>query len=224
MTYTKNRTTVITTIAVFVISTVLGSNQAFATHVNGVEDYEWHIWSRNTGDDHTGFLNCSEDDCDLKIKTISGIQSHSQSTINGEVDTIETDFDNLGKNMSIDRVTTADSVITEKNLGTTIAGQALYDMHCTNFWLICWAYDSHFIKMTVNVNDNSNEFDFKLAEDEGNDEYDVRKTLGHELFHAMGIDHNSESDSIVYYQYIFGSTNGYEATTTDETDLGNRYP
>jgi len=224
MTYTRNRTVVIAAIAVFAISTVLGSNQAFATHVSGVEDFEWHIWSRSAGDGHTGFLNCSGDNCDLKIQTISGIQSHSQSTIDGEVDTIETDFDNLGKKMSIDRVTTADSVITQKNLSTTITGEALYDMHCTNFWIICWANDSHFTKMTVSVNDNSSEFDFKLAEDEEEDEYDVRKTLGHELFHAMGVDHNANKDSIVYYQYVFGDTNGYEATTTDKTDLGNRYP
>lgn len=32
----------------------------------------------------------------------------------------------------------------------------------------------------------------------------------------MGIDHNSASNSIVYYNYVFGSTNGYAATTTDK--------
>ena len=54
--------------------------------------------------------------------------------------------------------------------------------------------------------------------------YDIRKTLGHELFHAMGIDHDSSTDSIVYHQYVFGRDIGYEASTTDQNNLGDRYP
>ena len=80
--------------------------------------------------------------------------------------------------------------------------------------------------MEVLLNDNPAEVKFKLAENENTNpkEYDVRKTLGHELFHAMGVDHNSSGDSIVYPYYTFGANNGYEANTTDEEDLEGRYP
>lgn len=215
-------------IAAFALVTTIGTTSVFATHVSGVEDYEWHIWSRNSGDGHLSYLNCDamNDYCELKIKTISGIQAVAQSAINTEVDEVETHFDSLGKKMSIDRVTVADSVITEANLDVGVTGSAIYDLHCTNFFIVCLGYDSHFEKMTVQLNDNSAEIKFLQYEDEMATPkvHDVRKTLGHELFHAMGVDHNPGSDSIVYYQYVFGSTNGYTATTQDINDLGARYP
>ena len=222
-------------IAAFALVTTIGTTTpVFATHVWGVVDYEWHIWSRTSSDGHLSYLNCGSgsqsDNCDLKIKTTSDVQGYSQTTLNGEVDDVETHFDSLGKKMSIDRTTSTNSVITEANLQDEENGYTDYDLHCTQYhwlwWWICDDWDAHFIKMTVKLNDNSNEVKFKLVEDEdaSPQEFDVRKTLGHELFHAMGIDHNSGSDSIVYYQYVFGTNNGYEANTTDQTDLGNRYP
>jgi len=226
MTCMTNRTVTISAFIICTLVTVIGSNQALATHIDGVADFEWHIWSRNSSDGHLSYLNCSNDYCALKIKTISGIQSLSQSTIDLEVDSIEADFDGLGKKMTIDRVTVAsDSVITEANLPTTYSGYTDYDLHCTSWFLIwCTGADSHFTKMTVQLNDNSHEYDFQLTENEANNEYDVRKTLGHELFHAMGIDHNSGSDSIVYYSYVFGESNGYVANAADKADLEARYP
>ena len=220
-------------IAAFAFVTTIGTTTTvFATHVWGVVEYEWHIWSRTSSDGHLSYLNCGtgsqSDNCDLKIKTLSGgIQIHSQSTINSEVDTVETDFDALGKKMSIDRVTTANSYITEYDLPFDTTGKTEYELHCTS-WFFWWCNgeDYHFEKMIVKINDNTSETKFLLAEDEdaSPQEFDVRKTLGHELFHAMGIDHNSSNDSIVNSYYIFGANNGYEANTTDQTDLGNRYP
>lgn len=226
----KTTTIILTAIALVAVT---GTTSAFATHVSNVEDYEWHIWSRTTGDGHRGYLNCGtgsqSDNCDLKIQTTSrSIQEHSQSVINDEVDAIEGHFDSLGKKMSIDRVSYADSYITRYNLPSGVTGTSEYELHCTNpgwWWWQCNAEDSHFEKMVVKINDNPTEIKFKLQEDAtaNPQEYDIRKTLTHELFHAMGIDHNSSSSSIVYYTYVFGS-NGYTATTTDRNDLEARYP
>ena len=227
----KAKTTIQMTSAVLVVAALVvtvGMTSVLATHVSGVEDYEWHIWSRDAGDGHRNYLNCSGNDCDLKIKTLSGgIQIHSQTTINAEVNAVESHFDSLGKNMSIDRVSSASSYITEANLPPGTAGKAEYDLHCTSYWWWwCDSEDSHFERMIVKINNNPNEFKFMLEEDASADplEYDIRKTLGHELFHAMGIDHNPSSNSIVYYQYVFGANNGYTATTTDRNDLESRYP
>ena len=220
--------TVLTALAIFALVTTFGTTSVLATHVSGVQDYEWHIWSRDAGDNHRSYLNCSGNNCDLKIKTLSGgIQTHNQVTINSEVDAIENHFDSLGKKMSIDRVPSASSYITQANLPPTTTGKSEYDLHCTNpVWWWCDGEYSHFERMIVKINNNPAEVKFMLAESASADppEYDIRKTLGHELFHAMGIDHNSSSNSTVYYQYVFGTSNGYTATTTDRNDLGNRYP
>ena len=117
--------------------------------------------------------------------------------------------------------------ITKYNLPSGVTGKTEYELHCTDSgWWWCNSEDSHFEKMIVKINDNSAGVKFRLAEDASAEpkEYDVRKTLGHELFHAMGIGHNSSSNSTVYYTYVFGAGNGYTATTTDRDDLGGRYP
>ncbi len=101
--------------------------------------------------------------------------------------------------MSIDRVTTANSIIREANLGDGVNGFTDYDLHCTAhhwlWWWVCTTEDMHFIKMDVQLNDNANDVKFKLAENENANpqEFDVRKILGHELFHEMGMDHESSS-------------------------------
>ncbi|BDQ31133.1 hypothetical protein NZNM25_01370 [Nitrosopumilus zosterae] len=95
--------TVVFAILAVALTTTIGITPAFA-------DFQDYIWSRSAGDGHLGFLNCSGDNCDLKLKTTSGVQIHSQSTINSEVDSVVTEFDSVGKKMSIDRVTTADSI------------------------------------------------------------------------------------------------------------------
>ena len=115
----------------------------FATHTQGVQDYEWHVWSRSSSDGHRNYLNCGSgsqsDNCDLKIKTLSGgIQIHSQSTINDEIDAVENHFDDLNKKMSIDRITTANSYVTEYNLPSTTTGKSEYELHCTNWHSIFW--------------------------------------------------------------------------------------
>lgn len=224
---TKNNHVVFALIAVFALATTIGTTSVFATHASGVVDYEWHIWSRTAGDGHTSYLNCNGDNCDLKVKVISGVQTLTINQIKTEVGTVESHFDSLGKKMSIDKVTTANSYVTQYNLPTGTPGKAVYELHCTNpVWWWCNGEDMHFEKMIVQINNNAAEVKFKLAENQSANpkEHDVRKTLGHELFHAMGIDHNSASNSIVYYQYQFGATNGYAATTTDKNDLGSRYP
>ncbi|BDQ31132.1 hypothetical protein NZNM25_01360 [Nitrosopumilus zosterae] len=66
-----------------------------------------------------------------------------------------------------------------------------------------------------------------LAENSGASpqEFDVRKTLGHELWHAMGMDHdNGNTANLSYYVYVFGATNGYEITSAEATNLENQYP
>ena len=80
--------------------------------------------------------------------------------------------------------------------------------------------------MEVRINNNPAEVKFRTYENTDVDPqiHDIRKTLSHELFHAMGVDHNSASDSIVYYLYEFGASNGYAATAVDRDDLGSRYP
>ena len=219
-------------IAAFAFVTTIGTTTpVFATHVWGVVEYEWHIWSRTSSDGHLSYLNCGtgsqSDNCDLKIKTTSGVQGISQTSINSEVDDVEDHFDSLGYKMSIDRVSSANSVIREDNLPIETPGKSVYDMHCTSYFLWwCNGWDAHFIKMEVRLNNNPAEVKFKLAENENAypKEFDVRKTLGHELFHAMGIDHNSSDDSIVFSHYTFGANNGYEANTTDQEDLEGRYP
>ena len=84
----------------------------------------------------------------------------------------------------------------------------------------------HFEKMIVQINNNAVEVNFSTYESPNTDPktYDVRKTPSHELFHAMGIDHNSSNDSIVFYMHVFGPNNGYAANETDEDDLESRYP
>lgn len=229
-TKTKKNTVVLTAIAVFAVATVLGSNEAFATHVSGVEDYEWHIWSRTSADGHLSYLDCdgSNDYCKMKIKTLSSVSNAgvSQSLVNVDVDSIDTTFDAMNKKMTIDRVTTSDSYITASNLASGTNGKTEYEMHCTNWFIWCQSYDSHFVKMKVRLNDDSNEVVFKSTEDENANpqEFDVKKTLTHELFHAMGVDHNTPTDSVVHITYEFGATNGYTPNTGDKSDLGNRYP
>ena len=150
----------------------------------------------------------------------------TQETINDEVDTIESHFDSLGKKMSIDRATYANSYITAYNLPVGTPGKAVYELHCTNsFWWWCTSEDMHFEKMIVQINNNAAEVKFSTYENPNTDPkiYDVRKTLSHELFHAMGIDHNSSSDSIVFYTYVFGPNNGYTANETGEDDLEGRH-
>ncbi len=144
------------------------------------------------------------------------------------MDTIESDFDALGNKMSIDKVSTADSRITGADLDSDTTDMTIYDLHCTDPGWILWCNgkDNHFTKMTVKINDSANEVKFGLAENESADPpiHDIRKTLGHELFHAMGIDHNnSSSDSIVFFTYEFGSA-GYAATMIDMPNLEARYP
>ena len=129
--------------------------------------------------------------------------------------------------MSIDRETNADSHIKQSNLKSDYHGYTDYELHCTNavLWRWCLDRDMHFKKMIVQINDNPAEIKFSTYED-GNANppiHDIRKVLGHELFHAMGIDHNSSSDSIVYYQYVFGRDDGYTASTIDKNNLGARY-
>ena len=213
----------------FALTPVINTTSIFATHSMGVADYEWHIWSRSSTDGHLGHLACdsNNDHCALKIKTIGPIQSMSQSVVNDEVDAVEYHFDSLGKKMSIDRRTSADSYITAYNLPVGMTGKTVYELHCTNKgWRWCNSEDMHFEKMTIQINNNPSEVKFNTYENSNTNPkiYDVRKTLGHELFHAMGIDHNSASNSIVYYTYVFGANNGYVATTADKNDLGGRYP
>lgn len=215
-----------------VLVTIAGATSVFATHDRGVEDFEWHVWSRSIDDGHLGHLNCdsSNDYCALKIKTTGSIQGLAQSVINDEVDSVEEHFDSLGKKMSIDRTLTADSVITASNLKYQESGRSDYDLHCTQynwfFFWICDKHDDHFVKMTVKLNDNVADVKFALLENKNADpkEFDIRKVLGHELYHAMGIDHNPASGSIVFYQYEFGDDLGYEATAADVADLEKRYP
>ena len=207
---------------------------AYATHDRGIEDFENHTWSRNSNDGHTGYLNCGTGSqssyCALKIKTTSGVQEYSQDIVNTVVDDVEDHFDSLGKKMSIDRTFSANSTITEYNLKYMENGRSDYTLHCVQyhwlFWWICEEYDEHFVKITVKLNDNPADTKFKLTENENSNpkEYALRKTLGHELFHAMGIDHNSPSESIVFYLYEFGANVGYEATVEDIQDLEDRYP
>lgn len=197
-------------------------------HDRGVEDYEWHIWSRDPADGHLRHLNCdsANDYCALKIKTMGSIQWIPQSQINREVDAVERHFDSLGKKMSIDRVSVADSYIGEYNLQMDTHGMTEYELHCTDsilFW--CTGRDMHFEKMVVRINNSAGDVRFGLSENASAEPpiHDIRKTLGHELFHAMGIDHNPNSSSIVYYRYDFGPQ-GYEATSVDISDLESRYP
>ncbi len=227
---TKTSNLILFTGLVSIIVCTVSMIDVFADHVENVKNYEWHIWSRSLGDGHTDYLNCdsNNDYCALKIRTMGSIQSISQSQVNTEVDNIEMHFDALGKKMSIDRVSVADSYITGANLERRVMGTAIYDLHCTDpgwFGWWCNGKDNHFTKMTVKINDRANYVKFGLAENESADPpiYDIRKTLGHELFHAMGIDHNSSSDSIVFYLYEFGS-DGYTATMIDRDDLEARYP
>ena len=213
--------------AFFVLVVVTGTASVFAYHESNIRDFEQHVWSKSPADGHLSHLACDLQNnyCALKIRTMGGIQTHSQNAINAEVDTVEAHFDSLGKKMSIDRVASANSVIKAYNLDPRVHGYTDYELHCVSyFWWWCINNDSHFISAKVLINDNSDEVNFQLAENRANREYDIRKTLGHELFHAMGIDHNSSSDSIVYYQYVFGTNKGYTATTVDRNDLGNRYP
>ena len=127
-------------IAAFAFVTTIGTTTpVFATHVWGVVEYEWHIWSRTSSDGHLSYLNCGtgsqSDYCELKIKTTSGVQGISQTSINSEVDDVEDHFDSLGYKMSIDRVSSANSVIQEANLPIETPGKAVYDMHCTSIFL-----------------------------------------------------------------------------------------
>jgi len=221
---TKN-TVVFAIIAVFALATTIGTTSVFAAHNLNYED---HIWSRVSGDGHLSYLNCSGDNCDLKLKTTSGVQGFSQSQLNSEVNDVASHFDGLGKKMSIDRVTSANSIIHQANLADTENGKTTFDNHCLAWFIWCYGgYDTHFIKMDVKLNDNVNDVKFQLTEDStaNPQEFDIRKTAGHELWHAMGIDHNNGSTSnISYYTYVFGATTGYVATTADKTDLGNQYP
>ena len=174
----------------FALITTFGTTSVLATHVSNVQDYEWHIWSRDVGDNHRNYLNCSGNNCDLKIKTMSGgIQIHNQATINSEVDAIENHFDSLDKNMSIDRVSSANSYIIGASLPSETTGKTEYDLHCTDpGWWWCNSEDSHFVRMIVKINNNPTEFKFMLEENESADpqEYDIRKTLSHELFPCHG--------------------------------------
>lgn len=221
--------------AIAVIAMFTGVSPIFATHVSGVADYEWHIWSRSSSDGHLSYLNCgtgsNSDNCDLKIKTLSSVSSTglTQTQINTETDQVITRVDALNKKMSLDRVTTSDSYITSVDLGAGTTGRTDYELHCSNpQWWGCAGQDMHFTKMMVKLNTGSRII-WGTTESASCPSgipttYDVEKTLGHELFHAMGIDHNSSSTSIVYYTYVCGSTNGYNPNTTDINDLAARYP
>ncbi len=216
-------------ILVVAIATTTGITPAFA-------DFEDYSWSRSSGDGHLGLLNCgtgsNSDNCDIKIKTTSGVQGYSQTTLNNEVNDVETHFDtDVNKKMSIDRVSTADSIIHQTNRPNGENGYTDYERHCTAYhwlwWWHCVTWDDHYVKMDVQLNDNSSEVKFKLAENSGANpqEFDLRKTLGHELWHAMGVDHdNTDTDNISYYVYVFGSTSGYEATAGEEDHLEDLYP
>ena len=215
--------------AIFVVSIAAGTASVLATHVHNIVDYEWHIWSRTSDDGHLGYLNCDSynDHCALKIQTSGQIQNISQHVINNKVDEIEAYFDGLKKKMSIDRVSSANSQIKAHDLPMNTPGKAEYELHCTNRFLVwCVGKDSHFEQMIIKINDSPSEIKFSTYEDPDVDPqiYDIKKTLSHELFHAMGIDHNSSSDSIVYYTYVFGPDTGYTATDVDTSDLERRYP
>ena len=127
-------------VAVFVLTTTIGTTSVFATHDRGVDDFEWHIWSRSADDGHLSYLNCDDknDYCALKIKTMGSIQGMSQTTINSEVDAVERHFDSLGKKMSIDRVTSANSYITAYDLRGDTPGETIYDLHCTSWHPVFW--------------------------------------------------------------------------------------
>ena len=111
----------------FVLTVTISITSVLATHDSGVVEYEWHMWGRDSKDGHLNYLNCDEnnDYCALKIKTTGPIQGMSQAIINDEVDTIEVYFDGLGKKMSIDRVTSANSYITAYNLPAGTPGEAV---------------------------------------------------------------------------------------------------
>ena len=217
-------------IAVFAIATTIGTTSVFADHVTGGGYFEDHIWTRTSSDGHSSYISCTSSNCDLKLKTTSGVQGYTQTELNTEVDDVETHFDNIDKNMSIDRVSTADSIIHQTNLASNTHGKSVWTTHCTDpFLWWCNGYDNHFLKMDVQINNNANEIKFQLAEDENASppEYDLRKTVGHELFHSIGMDHHGATgqlDSIVYYVYVFGSSNGYEMSTYDEDNLEDQYP
>ncbi len=79
---TSNKTQLaIAMIAAFAFVTTIGTTTpVFATHVWNIVDYEWYIWSRTSSDGHLSYLNCGSgsqsDNCDLKIKTTSGVQGY----------------------------------------------------------------------------------------------------------------------------------------------------
>ncbi len=129
--------------------------------------------------------------------------------------------------MSIDRVTSgSNNIIQRYNLDPMYDGFTEYNLHCTNWFIWCHAKDMHFEKIMIRINDNPNEVLYGLSEDCTifPPVQDIRKTLGHELFHAIGIDHNSGDTSIVSESgYVTGATNGYNPNTTDIADLVARY-
>lgn len=211
--------------------TMSSSPLVFAAHDDeGISNY---IWSRATSDGHRSLLNCQSspnaDRCDIEFDIASNIDniagSLSTSQIGDESDNAVSTVNAINVYIDVNEVSSSSYDVTASNLGLGSTAQYTYDRHCTNFFIVCWANDSHFIDFDIQVNTNSS-FDFATSETcsgEIPSKWDLEKTLGHEYFHMFGVEHSSDGDSITY-SGGYNCDNGESVLAHDEFVVDDHYP
>ncbi len=216
---------------------ISSADTAYAKHEgsNQFLEFERHTWSRTLTDGHTDYLNCgtgtNSDKCAVEIKILNNISNSgvTKANVSSEISTIETRFDNINKKISFDKVAASDNYITSTNYGSLgNIGFTDYELHCINQFLWhCITKDNHFKKMILNVNSH-NSMNWDITEicniDNQPTQRDIEKTLGHELLHVIGIDHNSVSTDLRFNGYQCGSNFGYDLSTADKNKIGSKYP
>lgn len=199
-----------------------------------------YYWSRLTNDGHRDELSCesspNDDECKIPYYIDSSVTQTglSVSTVSDEAALAANRLNSMTQYIGVEELSqtsTWDNAIIATDLLSNEVGSYTGSplLHCTN-WPFCTAFDEHMIQWTVKLNNDPEEINFGTSEtcadiDSTPTQWDVEKTLGHELFHMLGFDHADGDDkhSIVPFNG-YTCTTGLEPTEQDVGVVQDKYP